>query len=335
MPAPDRPAWPRLLIIMGLAALLGGCAMGRRYRDLPQTPHRPHDFYELPRRFVSLDVPGHPRPVVLSWVEKGEGRPLLLVHGLMTDAYSFRYVISRLSEHYRVLAVDLPGAGRSDADPELPATPPQVAAVLDAFLGSQGIDRAYVVGNSLGGYLSLWLAVLYPRRVERLVVMHAPGFPEARLYALKGALRVPGTGALLRLLTRRPEQFVVDRQHYADDSIKSKEEARQYGAIFRDPARREVFRRVLGESTDPTWMKALHQRLEAWRAPGANPPPVLLLWARKDVMVSPEFGPRYQALIPHASLQWVDHASHFMHVDAPERTLEALLRFGEKGDAGR
>ncbi len=302
--------------------------MGLRYSELSPSPKRPHDFYSLERRYVPVRMPGREAPVRLSYVEAGSGPPMLLVHGLMTSAYSFRYVVSALAKRYRVLVPDLPGAGKSDAPVDLPMTPERLVNALDGFLAAAGVQRAYVVGNSIGGYLSLWLALLRPERVERLCVMHAPGFPELRLYALKAALALPGANGLLRWLTRQPEQFVIDNVHYRDPGLMSQEEAREYAAIFRDPARTAVFARVLAETMDPFAMRRLPEAVRQRREAGGLPD-TLLLWSTEDALVPPEYGRKYQALLPKARLRWLQGTSHFMHVDTPEETVRELLEFGE------
>ena len=308
---------------MALAVLTGGGCAATRYAELPETPHRPHRFAEQTRRRVELDVYGVPAKLGVSYIEAGSGEPLVLVHGLMTSAYSWRYVIPELARRYRVIVPDLPGAGQSDAPAELAMSPISVAAVLASFTTAVGAEKAYVVGNSLGGYLCTWYALLYPQRVRRLMVMHAPGFPELRLRALKLALGLPFGAWMLRRATSEPEEFVIKNVHYRDGTLMSKEEAREYGAIFKDPARARVFYRVLLESMDPSEMA----RFVATLKERGLKVPARLLWSRDDVPVPPANGPRYQALIPEAELVWVDGSSHFLQVDSPDRTVEEILRF--------
>ncbi len=297
----------------------------RTYTELPELPPRPHGFARLERRQEAVRLPGRAEPVELSWVGKGAGPPLLLVHGLMTSAYSWRYVIDALAERYRVIAVDLPGAGQSAAPTDLSQSPEAIAGLLDAFLGQLGVERAYVAGSSMGGYVCLWWWLLHPARFERLMVLNAPGFPEARLYALHALLSLPGSAWLLKQVTRHPEQFALDNVHYHDESVKSREETKEYARWLAFDERRALFRRHLLETMDPWTMRRLPAALAA-RKPGAAP--VRLLWARHDVLVSPAFGPRYQALLPEAELVWLDHTSHFLQVDSPEATVREIFRFG-------
>lgn len=307
-----------------LLCVFAGCA-GPRYASIPERPSRPHDFETLTRHWEPVSLPGREKPVVLSWVEKGSGPPLLLVHGLMTSAYSWRYVITALSKQYRVIAVDLPGAGESDAPPELSQDPKAQAELLEAFLAKLGIARAYVVGNSLGGYLTLWWWLSYPERFERLMVIHSPGFPEPRLYAMRAVLHLPGNEALFALITRDAKQFTLDNQHYKDFTLHSKEGIRSYSRWVSIPERRELLRKNLLEAMNPYRMEELPAALAA-RSP--NAPPVRLLWSTQDVLVNPKNGPRYKELLPEAELVWLENTSHFTQVDSPDETVREILRFG-------
>lgn len=309
-----------------LLLCLAACA-SRRYTTLPEKPPRPHPFMELPRHFEQVNVPGREKPVQLSYVSEGHGPPLLLVHGLMTSAYSWRYVIEPLSKVYTVIAVDLPGAGLSDAPTDLAQTPQQLGEVLEAFSKQLNLSKVYVVGNSMGGYITLWWYLAHPERFERLMVMHSPGFPETRLYAMHLILQTPGAPSLLERLSRNHEQWALDNAHYYDESNRSREETREYSRWVAFDDRRECFRRALLETMDPYTMEQLPAQAAAHHE---GMPPLKLLWARQDPLVSPAFGPRYQQLFPEAELVWVDKTSHFIQVDRPDLTVREILKFGEQ-----
>lgn len=307
---------------MSLTSVLAVFGAGRRALDaLPDLPPRPHGF----DRMEQLEVPVAPglRVHVRAC---GAGPPLLLVHGMMTSAYSFRYVAEALGARYRVYVPDLPGAGRTIAPADTDMSPPALAHVLAGLIDGLGLDRPYVVGNSLGGYLSIWLALRHPERLGRLLVMHSPGFPEARLRILRFATRIPGARAVLRrLVSGDPEGFVLRNVHYHDETVKSREETREYGRIFRDPVQTELFFKVLRDTLDTRAMAEMHRGLGAWPAV-----PVGLLWAKEDVMVPPWTGARYSAALPAAPIVWMDDASHFMQVDRPEETVRQILQFADR-----
>jgi len=115
----------------------------------------------------------------------------------------------------------------------------------------------------------------------------------------------------------------------------SREEAYEYGSIFRDQDRTEVFFRILRESLDPDAMRELTEHLSAIRNGKGILPPVRLFWAKQDTMVPSTFGSKYQELLPTAELVWFDQASHFLQVDDPERTIREIVRFDSSSDSGR
>lgn len=294
-------------------------------RHLPRTPARVHQYYQLESQFIEINLPGRASPLKIHSKVAGSGPPLLLVHGLMTSSYSFRYVIPSLSENYRVYIPDMPGAGLSDSPHELPMDPKSVAEVLRLFIQKITDKPLYVVGNSLGGYQCLWMTLLYPELVSRLMVIHSPGIVDLRMKALHFALSIPGARSLLSLITRMsPERFVIKNVHYHEETTMSLEEAQEYANIFYNSAQRRLFFKILRDGLAPGFMKEYRNRLKA--AP-SNWKPIKLLWAREDVMVPPHFGPIYEELIPHAEMVWLEHASHFTQVDLPGRTIEEILAF--------
>lgn len=112
--------------------------------------------------------------LALSVEEHGRGAPLLLLHGFTGSARSWDPVIAAWAVRFRVLAVDLIGHGQSDApsDPRRYGMEPAVAD-LTSVLAELGLERASVVGYSLGGRVALRLAVERPERISRLVLISA------------------------------------------------------------------------------------------------------------------------------------------------------------------
>ncbi|HEY8039078.1 MAG TPA: alpha/beta hydrolase [Polyangiaceae bacterium] len=261
--------------------------------------------------------------------EHGDGPPLLLVHGLMTTSYSWRYVYASLGRAYRVIAPDLPGSGRTDK----PDAPSYSAAALAEWIGefqeAAGIRGCPAVGNSLGGYLCMRLALRDPGAFARLVDMHSPAFPEARYHALHAALAIPGARRALSAFIRRdPARWVWRNVHYFDETLKSLEETREYGAPLATPEGARAFIRMLSETMAPGGFADFVADLEERKA-GETPFPVplLLLYARYDPLVPATHGDRLHASIAGSSLAWLEDTSHFAHVDTPEPVVREIMTF--------
>jgi pimeloyl-ACP methyl ester carboxylesterase len=296
-----------------------------RFEALPEKPRIPHPFFDAPRERARVHTE-HFGSIELAVRRFGRGEPLVLVHGLMTSSYSWRYLFDRLGDRYELIAPDLPGAGESDA-PDVSYGPRELADLIAALLDVLGVRGAKVIGNSMGGYLSMWLALRHPDAMSRLVNLHSPGAVTARMTALELALGVPFTDAVLdRLVRRDPVRWAFKNVHYYDETLKSLEEAHEYAAPLKRKEGRRAFHRYLHETLSASAMKELAAELGK-RA--RFPVPLLLTYARRDPMVPPAVGERLAEMIPSAKLVWLEEGSHFAHVDAPDTFLAAALPFLE------
>ena len=307
---------------------------------LPAKGPWPHPWYDVPDAFVDVafeDEQGNARRVRTRYKTLGAGAPLVLVHGLMTSSYSWRYVMAPLADRYRVLVPDLVGSGATDKPLDLVYSVANVARFLAAFVRAVAAEPVYLVGNSLGGLYSVRALLDGAERGEplarRFVLMHAPGYPSVRTRALNLLLGAPLLGGGLASLVARvshrwPETFVAKNVHYLRDDMLSQEEAAEYGTLFATLDGARVFARILHESVDPREHAKIIGELRARVRDGrAFPCPTRILYARKDVMVPAAFGPLFHADIPGSELVWMDDASHFLQVDAPERTVEQIVTF--------
>jgi pimeloyl-ACP methyl ester carboxylesterase len=107
-------------------------------------------------------------------VELGSGPPLVFVHGLSGSWQNWLEQLPVFARDHRVVAFDLPGFGASEM-PDWPISISGDARWLDALYDALGIDAAAVVGNSMGGFIGAELAIAFPSRVERLVLVSAAG----------------------------------------------------------------------------------------------------------------------------------------------------------------
>jgi pimeloyl-ACP methyl ester carboxylesterase len=113
-------------------------------------------------------------------LDYGEGSPLIFIHGLSGCWQNWVENIPYFAREHRVIAVDLPGFGQS----EMPVEPISIsgyAETIDALMQELGIDSAQVVGNSMGGFIGAELAIGFPARVERLVLVAAAGLSTAQI----------------------------------------------------------------------------------------------------------------------------------------------------------
>jgi pimeloyl-ACP methyl ester carboxylesterase len=146
-------------------------------------PHYPDDVQTTP-------VDGRE----IAFVDRGEGEPVLFVHGLGSNLSLWREALDAFDGSHRVLALDLPGYGLSGKD-DVPGTMSFFAEVVTGFLDERGLDTVTVVGVSMGGQVGLTLALQSPERVRRLALVSPAGiesFTSEQAEALKNATTAKG-----------------------------------------------------------------------------------------------------------------------------------------------
>ena len=147
--------------------------------------------------------------VNLHYEERGEGPPLLLVHGFQNSHFTFRPIIDRLAERFRTLALDLRGHGDSDK-PEGPFAIETFAYDVLGFLDAVNVERADYLGQSMGGRTGTMLAIGHSGRLNRLMLSASSAGPPSGAYreTFEAQLRVAeseGMEALLAFRLRRGE----------------------------------------------------------------------------------------------------------------------------------
>src|SRR3954469_18804317 len=182
------PGWvgPALL---GSAAALGAAALytAKMTRDAERK-------YPPIGRFLEVDG------VRLHYIERGQGEPLVLIHGngTLIQDFTINGLVDRLSERFRVIVFDRPGYGYSTRPRHL-WTPRAHATLFEHALAQLGVEHAIVLGHSWGTMVAVSLALQAPMLVCSLVLLSGYYFPTARMdVVLSSPLAVPGIGDALR-----------------------------------------------------------------------------------------------------------------------------------------
>ncbi len=264
----------------------------------------------------------------LHYYDAGSGAepPLVLVHGLGDEADTWRHVIPRLAERRRVIALDLPGFGRSDALPG-GASLTALARALAGLLAALGIARATLVGSSLGAGVVQRLALARPDLADRLVLVGGAlpaqrGLPRGPLLLFL----LPGLGELAYTGLRRSQDqaFATLRPYYHDfDALPPEDHAflreRVWARVWSDK-QRGAFLSVL------RWL-ALDQAARADRYRDLilrSTVPTTLVWGDHDAIVPPAVGQLLAAALPSASLHIIPRCGHLPQQERPAELVEIL-----------
>jgi pimeloyl-ACP methyl ester carboxylesterase len=269
--------------------------------------------------------------IELSCYVAGRGRPLLLLHGLGGSKLSWLPLLHRLAEKHQVIVPDLPGHGESDK-PAADYSPRFYARTVCGLMDLASIPRALIVGNSMGGRVALEVALGWPARVERLVVL-GPALPGLRwrsLLSLSGM--IPAQFGTLPFPLRERWMRSVVRRMFAHPERLAPETfalaAQEFVRIYREPRARMAFfsslRHIVTEAADSFWASMARIRV-----------PALVVVGLSDRIVPPELGARLARQLPNATLHLMPEVGHVPQFEAPDRTMEALRVFVDEGGALR
>jgi len=252
-------------------------------------------------------------------VRHGSGRSLLLVHGLGATWESWERVLPALAGQRDVVAIDLPGFGRT---PPLPGEV-SIATLADAvveFLENEDLTTIDMVGSSMGARLVLELA---RRGVGGNVVSLDPGG-----FWTDGQLKYFGASVKASIAIVRALQPVLPI--LAGSSAGRTALLAQFSHRPWALPSELVLRELRGYATAPSFDAALHSLVHGPRQGGAPagslPGRVVIGWGRQDRLLLPSQANRVVELFPDATLHWFDKCGHFPQWDQPAQTVELILQ---------
>jgi pimeloyl-ACP methyl ester carboxylesterase len=251
------------------------------------------------------------------YVRRGQGPPVILIHGLASSLYTWAEVIVPLSEHFEVIAPDLPGFGGSSqpADLVFADYPETVAGLMEAL----GIPKAHFVGNSLGGAVSLLLAARQRDLVDHVVVLDSAGFAVqpaerpfiARLLASRAAAVIVERLPVVRLFTEATLRHLIH-----NDTRVTEERIDEYVAPLLRPGAMDSARSLLLSRPDEGFVAGL----------GAIQAKTLVVWGRFDPWLPESHADRFVAAIKGAR-KVVLETGHMPQEEQPEEVARLIGDF--------
>jgi 3-oxoadipate enol-lactonase len=257
--------------------------------------------------------------VRIYWDEQGQGEPILLIMGLGYTAHMWHRTRPGLAEHFRTIAFDNRGVGRSDA-PAKPYSIARMASDAAAVLNAAEVERAHVVGVSMGGMIAQELTFEYPMRVRSLILgCTAAGGPTA-------VRSEPEATQMLKARAQMtPDQAAEAALPFIYDAGTARDRIEQDLAIRRPWLPR------------PESYLAQLEGIVAWEGYSRLPAigvPTLVIHGENDRLVPAGNGRLIADRIPGAKLMLIPHASHIFFTDQPQIVHEVILSFLKAQTAG-
>lgn len=275
-------------------------------RRVPELPAEPDVFFTQ-----TLEVDGW----TFRYHRSGRGPTLLLLHGIGANLYCWRTLVPLLAPHFDVVAVDLPGFGqtrgpvgaRFGLDDQVPR--------LLAFLDRLGLASVYVVGNSMGGNIALWMTKTRPERVHAVAVIAPATSP--RLMPLPAARLAWLAFPVSRLLSRQAfawaHRRTVTRKELVN-ALRVQETYLTYGGSAEAVRSFLLATEAIRDPRLPRQLTGITKR-------------ILILWGSRDLLVKRAVIDALEAALPEAESEVHLGGGHHLQEDEPDWVANRLLSF--------
>jgi pimeloyl-ACP methyl ester carboxylesterase len=275
-------------------------------------------------QFEEWEIALHGRRVIYRIA--GSGPPVVLIHGMLNSSSHWHEVAGGLVDHHTVIAPDLIGHGDSAAPRGDYSLGAHAASIRD-LLTAIGIDRATIVGHSLGGGVAMQFFYQFPQRVERLALVSSGGLGREVGPLLRTAA-LPGMSALLSL-TIHPR--LLEALWQGGAKLRAREIGT--GAYLQAVARalqplqnadsRQAFLQTLRSVIDVRGQRvSANDRLYLLETV-----PTLIVWGERDHTIPLAHGRAAHHAIPGSIFRTLPRAAHFPNLEDPEGLSAALLDF--------
>lgn len=236
-----------------------------------------------------------------SYIDKGVGEPIILLHGLFGNLSNWRSVIDHFSPKYRVIIPRLPIFEM----PKGQANLERLTDILEEFITAHKLRSFTLVGNSLGGHLALVFAMRHPEKVKRIILTGSSGLFENSLGTTFP--RVKDYGYIKERVEHTFHNKSVVTKEIVDEVFESVQEVPKTLSII-----------GLARSAQKNNLAASLHKINT---------PVLLVWGLQDTITPPEVALHFHDLLPFSELKFIDNCGHVPMMEHPQVFNAHLEKF--------
>jgi len=245
--------------------------------------------------------------------------PIVLLHGTSASLHTWNGWVNTLKSERRVIRFDMPGFGLTGPSPKNNYTIENYSRIVVAVLDRLKIDKSVLAGNSLGGNVALTTALLYPERVERLVLIDSSGYA-FQPKSIPIGFRIASIPVLNQLMQKVLPRSIVKssiENVYGDPSLVTSELVDRYFDLTTRAGNRQALTERLNQMRPGKYA----HRLSELKLP------TLILWGDRDNLIPPELGERFHQDINDSQLVRFDQLGHVPQEEDPTKTVNALKNF--------
>ncbi len=300
--------------------------MNRRPESFPELPTESHPFFLLPEKSVTLRLADGRDPVEIHYREAGDGIPVLLLHGLWTEAYTFRHLIGPLSKDMRLIIPELVDPSWLQAVETDFYYPGRLANLFLALIQELGLDKPVLVAHAESGLAALLLGLRQSQALRALMVVGAS-------FELPLIVGAGGRVAANRWLIERramagykqPIQAAMAMIDYKDVTVTSRQEIRRLARRFMSLPTARVAMHIQALTRSPAYRKEITLELQAREdKPVAYPVPLGIVVGQADRLATPAQGEKLNSLFPGSELMVAENSSGAVQVEKHEWLVNAI-----------
>ncbi len=249
----------------------------------------------------------------------GKGPPILLLHDAQSSLQTWTGWTEQLSHKYQVISVDLPGFGLTGPHPMGSYSAFMYAGFLDSLVTHLKLKKFHLAGNGLGAQIAWFYAADHPERLDRLILLDAPGFEPKNTPWIIWMARTPVINNIMLDITPRSFIDLMLKDIYGDDALVSDSLVQRHFDLLRRPGNRKAFidRASVSDNRPPVDIV------------GRISTPTLILWGAEDTRVSPEYAYEFHRRIHGSFLRIYQNTGHWPQEENPVKTVEDVQAFLE------
>lgn len=241
--------------------------------------------------------------------------PILLIHGFASSTYTFRRIIPLLQEQYSVIAVDLPGFGKSEKSTSFIYSFQNYAQLMLECIQRFGYSSIHIVAHSMGGQIALNMALMAPEKINKLVLLCSSGYLKRSKKLLILTSYLPCFDKLVHYYIGRKDVKYHLENVFFDHTLISDEMIKE----FAKPLNEKGFYKSLIRLLRHREGDLLPQQLQDIHVP------TLLIWGEEDRVVPVEVGRRLVSDLPDAQLITYEKTGHLITEERPEHVFKNIL----------
>jgi len=277
---------------------------------------KPLNAESLDEKYISVNG------LNIRYIVRGSGSPVLLIHGFGEFLETWWLNIVPLSEHYQVYAMDLPGHGLSDK-PEIDYDLVFAIEFATDFAQALGIERASLIGHSLGGIVAMSMAINFPEKIDKLILVDSGGLTD-EIPLVYRLCCLPLLGELMvKPTVKAGLRHGIRRAFYNPDLVTEEMVDKDY-QFLKMPGAKQAMLNIIrhgislsGSSPDVVMIDRLH----------LIKPPTLLIHGTRDKVIPVKYARKAAGLIPNVRLKLIKKCGHCPHIEKASEFNEAVIAF--------